>query len=403
MARKKRVDSRGRVLKVGESQNKDGRYCYRWSDALGKRSTIYALDLAELRAKEKQIQRDIEDGISTKGSDITLNQLFEIYMETKSNIRKSTYVNYRNYWNVSVKNSIIGEMKVNQIKQIHIKRLYADLKQRGIEGSSIQTYHVLISSVFQLAVDSDLIRKNPCRNCKKEIKVNPSNKKALTVNEQQNFLDFVKNSNVYKIYYPILNFALSTGLRIGEIIGLRLDEIDMKENVIHIRRQLIYKDFGDGYKFHIEPPKSQSGNRDVPLTSAARESLIEQKKLDLILARRAREQAVDGVKGFVFINSRGMPILPFNFNNMLKNITRAYNKQESQAAAKEHREPELLPHISAHILRHTACTRMAEAGIDPKVLQVIMGHADIGITMNIYNHTDSERIQGEMKKLENIM
>lgn len=109
------------------------------------------------------------------------------------------------------------------------------------------------------------------------------------------------------------------------------------------------------------------------------------------------------MKGFVFINSRGMPILPFNFNNMLKNITRAYNKQESQAAAKEHREPELLPHISAHILRHTACTRMAEAGIDPKVLQVIMGHADIGITMNIYNHTDSERIQGEMKKLENIM
>lgn len=403
MARARRTDNKGRVLKVGESQNADGRYCYRWSDALGKRNTVYALDLAELRTKEKQIQRDLEDGISTKGGDITLNQLFEIYMETKSNIRKSTFINYRNYWNVSVKSSIIGEMKINQIKQLHIKMLYADLKQRGTEGSSIQTYHVLISSVFQLAVDNDLIRKNPCKNCRKGINVDPSKKKALAVKEQQNFLNFVKYNNVYGTYYPILNFAFSTGLRIGEIIGLRLDEIDMKENVIHIRRQLIYRDYGDGYKFHIEPPKSLSGNRDVPLTEAAKRALIDQKKLDLVLGHRAKEQTVDGVKGFVFINSRGMPILPFNFNNMLRNVVKTYNKQESQIAIKEHREPELLPHISAHILRHTACTRMAEAGIDPKVLQVIMGHSDISTTMNIYNHADSERMKNEMKKFKNIM
>ena len=89
MARARRTDNKGRVLKVGESQNADGRYCYRWSDALGKRNTVYALDLAELRTKEKQIQRDLEDGISTKGGDITLNQLFEIYMETKSNLNYS--------------------------------------------------------------------------------------------------------------------------------------------------------------------------------------------------------------------------------------------------------------------------------------------------------------------------
>lgn len=150
-------------------------------------------------------------------------------------------------------------------KQIHIKRLYADLKQRGLEGSSIQTYHVLISSVFQLAVDSDLIRKNPCKNCRKVIKVEPRSKKALTIEEQKRFLDYVKNSNVYNVYYPILSFALSTALRIGEIIGLLQAEIDMKENVIHIRRQLICKDYGDGFKFHVTQPKTQSGNKDIPL------------------------------------------------------------------------------------------------------------------------------------------
>ena len=184
---------------------------------------------------------------------------------------------------------------------------------------------------------------------------------------------------------------------------MRWDEIDLKNNVIHICRQLIYRNYGDGYKLHIEPPKSHSGNRDIPLITHAKESLIEQKKLDLVLGRRAKEQEIDGLKGFVFINSHGMPILPFNFNDMLKNVVNAYNKKEIQQASKECREPILLPHISAHILRHTACTRMAEVGIDPKVLQVIMGHSNIGITMDIYNHVDAVRVQNEMKKFENVM
>lgn len=302
-----------------------------------------------------------------------------------------------------MKNSIIGEMKINQIKQIHIKRLYADLKQRGLEGSSIQTYHVLISSVFQLAVDSDLIRKNPCKNCRKVIKVEPRSKKALTIEEQKRFLDYVKNSNVYNVYYPILSFALSTALRIGEIIGLLQAEIDMKENVIHIRRQLICKDYGDGFKFHVTQPKTQSGNKDIPLTETARKSLIKQKEIDFMTGRRLIEQEIEGTKGFVFINSKGMPILPFNFNAMLRNVVNSYNKKETAQAKRENREPELLPHISAHILRHTACTRMAEAGIDPKTLQYIMGHGDISTTMDIYNHVDSVRVQNEMKKLENII
>lgn len=403
MARAKRTDNKGRVLKVGESQDKSGRYAYKWTDATGKRSTVYALDLLELRQKEKQIQRDLEEGISTKGGDITLNQLFDVFIETKSNIRKSTNVNYRNFWDVSVKNSIIGEMKINQIKQMHIKRLYADLKQRGLSGSSIQTYHVLISSVFQLAVDSDLIRKNPCRNCRKVIKVEPHNKKALTIRQQEILLEYVNNSNVYNVYCPMLNFAFSTALRIGEIIGLRQDDIDMKENVVHIRRQLIYNDYGDGFKFHVTQTKTQSGNRDIPLTQSARKALIKQKELDFITGRRSIEKEIDGMKGFVFINSKGMPMLPFNFNAMLRNIVNSYNKKEIAQAKRENREPELLPHISAHILRHTACTRMAEAGIDPKTLQYIMGHSDISTTMDIYNHVDSVRVQNEMKKIENVM
>lgn len=189
----------------------------------------------------------------------------------------------------------------------------------------------------------------------------------------------------------------------AEIIGLTWNDIDLKNNLIHVRRQLIYRDFGDGYKLHVELPKSRSGNRDISLTAIARKSLLKQKELDLVLGKRVKERPIDGIKGFVFITSNGTPILPFNFNDVLRNITNAYNKKESKLAAAEHREPILLPHITAHILRHTACTRMAEAGMDPKILQGIMGHSDISMTMNVYNHGSIERMQNEMKKLEKYM
>ena len=180
MARKKRTDSRGRVLRVGESQNKQGRYCYRWTEPVtGKRGTVYALSLVELREKEQQIQKDIQDGINTNSANMTLNQLFNIYMDGKANIRESTRCNYENDWNISVKQSILGDMKISQIKQIHVKKLYAELSKRNFKGSTIQTCHVLLSSVFQMAVDSDMLRKNPCKGCQKEIKVEPSQRLSL--------------------------------------------------------------------------------------------------------------------------------------------------------------------------------------------------------------------------------
>ena len=350
MARAKRTDNKGRVLRNGESQNKkDGRYCYRWTEPVtGKRGTVYALSLVELREKEQQIQKDIQDGINTNSANMTLNQLFNIYMDGKANIRESTRCNYENDWNISVKQSILGDMKISQIKQIHVKKLYAELSKRNFKGSTIQTCHVLLSSVFQMAVDSDMLRKNPCKGCQKEIKVEPSQRQALTVKEQNILLDFVENCKTYNVYLPMLTFALSTALRIGEIIGLTWNDIDLKNNLIHVRRQLIYRDFGDGYKLHVELPKSRSGNRDISLTAIARKSLLKQKELDFVLGKRVKERPIEGIKGFVFITSNGTPILPFNFNDVLRNITNAYNKKESKLAAAEHREPILLPHITAH-------------------------------------------------------
>ena len=403
MARKKRTDNRGRVLRTGESQNKDGRYCFKWTDGTGKRNTTYSVNLVELREKEKQIQRDMEDGINANSANMTLNQLFAIYMESKSNIRESTRIVYNIHWNANIKASLLSDMKISQIKQYHIKKWIAELKEKGAKNSSIKRYETLLSTVLQFAVKNDLIRKNPCADCGREIKVAPANKRALTVNEQKALLDFAKNDNTYSVYYPIILFLLSTGLRISEAIGLTADRIDSKNNVMHIDRQLLYRTVEGSYAYRFAPTKSSSGKRDIPLTENTRKALIKQKELDLIFGRRAKEQKVDGEKGLIFITRNGTPINSRNFGKALDGLVKACNRKEVINAESEHRDPILLPHISPHMLRHTFCTRCAEAGLDIKVLQMIMGHSDISITMNIYNHVDAARVQNEMKKLENVM
>lgn len=402
MARKKRVDSKGRVLRVGESQNKQGRYIYKWTDCTGARNTVYATTLVELREKEQRIQRDIQDGISSTSANMTLNQLFDLYMNTKSNIRETTRVLYLTYWSANIKPSILSDMKISQIKQLHVKKWIIELKDKGAKTSSIKAYKTLLTSVFQFAVDNDYIRRNPCRNCDQD-KAEPSTKTALTKRQQEKLVDFLENDDLYKVYYPLILFILNTGLRAGEVCGLTKDDIDMKKGVVHVRKQLGYRNIGDGYQYYWQPLKTVAGHRDIPLTPAAKKALIMEKELDFALGRRAKEQEVAGRSGIVFINNRGMALSSYSIDGTIKRIISVYNQRESKEAETENREPELLPHISVHILRHTFCTRSVESGINIKTVQYLMGHSEIATTLNIYTHVNAEQVKSEMKKLENIM
>lgn len=402
MARKKRVDSKGRVLRVGESQNKQGRYIYKWTDCTGARNTVYATTLVELREKEQRIQRDIQDGISSTSANMTLNQLFDLYMNTKSNIRETTRVLYLTYWSANIKPSILSDMKISQIKQLHVKKWIIELKDKGAKTTSIKAYKTLLTSVFQFAVDNDYIRRNPCRNCDQD-KAEPSTKTALTKRQQEKLVDFLENDDLYKVYYPLILFILNTGLRAGEVCGLTKDDIDMKKGVVHVRKQLGYRNIGDGYQYYWQPLKTAAGHRDIPLTPAAKKALIMEKELDFALGRRAKEQEVAGRSGIVFINNRGMALNSYSIDGTIKRIISVYNQRESKEAETENREPELLPHISVHILRHTFCTRSVESGINIKTVQYLMGHSEIATTLNIYTHVNAEQVKSEMKKLENIM
>lgn len=404
MAGKKRTDNKGRILRTGEMQrSEDYRYLYRYVDLSGKKRTIYASTLVELREKEKQIERDLQDGIDSSKGDMTLNQLFYAYMETKSDLRESTRCNYLAVWKNAIENTDLGNMKIAKIKQLHVRAFYSGLVKAGYAANTIKLYHNLIYPTLELAVDSDIIRKNPAKDCKKGVGGTKKERTAMTIAEQEKMLDFVKSSKRYSIYYPMLIFALSTALRVGELTGLRWTDVDWKQNVIHIRQQLIYKNLGDGCRFHIQPLKTEAGRRDIPMTANARKSLLKQRELSLMLGKNAKIQEVEGITDFVFTNSQGKPYAVNAINFVLDNVVKAYNESEEIKAENEHRDPELLPHISAHILRHTACTRLAETGLEPKVLQYIMGHANVSVTLDVYTHLDFTQIQEKMEAVQENM
>lgn len=388
----RRKDNKGRVLEKGESQRKDGLYVFQYMDSIsGSRKSVYAKSLSDLRKREKQIKRDLDDNIDTLGAEITLNEQFEKYMSLKTRLCNSTRQNYINLWNGNVRDDL-GRKRLRDIKKSDILRFYNSLSNRGIKPSTIKTFNWVISPCFELAIDDNIVRKNPCKGCLDGFGKDLNERIALTAQEQEVFLEFVRKSGVYSIHYPMLVFMLNTAARCGETIGLTWKDVDFKNKEVSINHQLIYKKTGSGYGFYASAPKTDSGIRVIPMTTDVCRVLKTQREQQLSSGRRTNVE-IGGYSDFVFSTKNRNPIMPSALNNALLNIVNKYNCSENAEIR--------LPHISAHILRHTGCTRMAEAGMDPKVLQYIMGHSQISVTMNVYNHVSAERNRREMDKLEN--
>lgn len=399
MARK---DNKGRNLRTGESQRADGLYMYRYKDMRsGKRQTVYAKDLPQLRQKEKQIAKDLDDNILTDTAmqKMTVNTLFERYMQTRE-LSDTTRVNYVRIWNNHVKDEL-GNTKVMQLRPSHIKSFYARLSKEKYSFSTIKLIHTLLYPAFEMAVDDDIIRKNPAKNTLlSNYGESPKKKTVLSFEQQKRLFDFTYKSNVYNVYIPMLTVMLELGLRCGELIGLTWADVDFDKKEVSINHQLIYKDFGDGYKFHISTPKTDAGIRIIPLSQTAQKAFAEQRRLNFMLGRNCSEK-IDNYSDFIFLAKTGKPLMPSAVNNVIYNIIDAYNKGEADTAKKEDRTPEFLPKISAHSFRHTACSNMAKYGMNIKVLQYIMGHAHSGVTMDVYNHIASIKdVKDEILKYE---
>lgn len=409
----KRRDSKGRVLWAGESQRPDGKYEFKYADNNGERHSVYSWKLVatdrvpdgkqvteSLREMEKKIKKDLEDNLLVyETRKMTLNSFWDDYIAMKHELKDSTRSNYIYMYDKYVRPEI-GQKNITNIKYSDVKKFYMSLiYERGFKPNSMEIVNTILHPVFTSAVRDGYIRLNPSDGVMAEIKKSHAWEKpkrhALTERQQELFVEFTAQSHQYKHWLPLITTMLGTGCRIGEILGLRWEDCDFEQNIISINHTLIYRKFTDeSCHYAITTPKTKSGERIIPMLGDVKEALKTEYRQQL--EDGFNESVIDGYSGFVFKSRYNTVLSPHCVNRVLDRIIKAYNTGEEQAAKKERRKPELLPHFSCHNLRHTFCTRFCENETNLKIIQEIMGHADITTTMDIYNEATKE------KKLESF-
>lgn len=400
----KRKDSKGRNLRTGESERKDGRYVFRYTKN-GKTSNIYATTLGELREKEEEIQRDIQDGIdSNSAKTLTLNKTVERYMQSRTDWKPTSRASYNNVFVSHVKDDI-GIRKVGTIKYSDIRDFYTKIvEEKGLGVTTLNHIDSIIHPALDVAVKDGIIRNNPANHVASEIKKKYSLKRgkkvAMSIPEQKAFVEFVPMASRYNHTIGIITFLLGTGCRIGEALGLTWDDVDFEGNTVAIRRTLLYRSFdGQPKTFHVSTPKTKAGERTIPMLSGVKNALLEEKKIQA--EKKYKPFEVDRYSGFVFINPLSeKPYTHAIIDHALHAICDEYNLYEGRRAAEENREPFFIPRISAHILRHTFATRFCENETNIKVIQDIMGHSNIHTTMDIYVNATREAKQASIENLE---
>lgn len=399
-----RKDSRGYALRSGECQRSDGRYSYSYTDRNRKRHTIYGKDLVELRKKEQGIRRDLEDGLDPQRAErVTVNEVYDSYIKQKYDLKATTRTNYIYTYDHFVRETF-GRRRLASVHYSDVRQFYYSLiMEEKLSPATIDNVHTQLHPAFQMAVRNGLIRTNPAAGVLGEIKKShlwyKPKRKSLTVAEQKAFMNFLYSNHQYQGWKPIITILIGTGMRIGECLGLRWEDLDFENRFIDVNHNLVHRRVDkEGGTLHINSPKTEAGCRKIPMIKEVYEAFLEEYELQRITGFCTQE--IEGYSGFVFANSEGTVTIPSEVNRAIHSITADYNNEETAKAKAEKREPLLLPDFSAHHLRHTFCTRFCENETNIKVIQSVMGHKDIQTTMDIYADCSEEKKKEVIEKME---
>ena len=406
MSARIRKDPKGRILRKGEGFRNDKKvYIFQYQDPTGKAHTVYAKDIVQLRNKEDALQKDRLDGIRTYlAGDATLNYAFDRYIALKYDLKPSTKVNYLYIYDHFVRQGF-GRRLLKDIRYSDIRRYYNQLIVKdGISPTTIENIHTLLNPVLSMAVRDGIIRTNPAEGLMRELKRSSLWEKGerhpLTMEESAAFLNYVEGSPVYNHWLTLFVVFFGTGMRVSEVCGLRWEDIDFDKKEISVNHTLVYKRYPgeETGSLHVSTTKSEKGNRIIPMVQDVEEALhAEYEHQKRVGFHRAE---VEGMRGFIFCSGYGRPYHQAPINKAIHRIVREYNLEEETNAAKEKREPFLLPHFSCHHIRHTFATRLCENESNVKAIQEIMGHADIQTTLNVYAEATKEVKHKAMDNLQ---
>lgn len=393
----KRRDSKGRILRTGEQQRQDGKFMYAYRGRDNKMHYVYSWKLEPtdklpagkreckaLRELEKEIEKSLNEEVAYHGGDVTVLGLAERYISLKTGVRHNTAAGYKTVLNL-LKRDIFGSKRIDEVKVSDAKEWLIKLQQGGKHYSSIHTIRGVLRPAFRMAVEDDLLKKNPFDWELSTVIVNDSVKReAVTPKQERLFLDFIKGDKHYSQYYEGVYILFKTGMRISEFCGLTLDDIDMENRKIKIDHQLQRTREG---VYLIEDTKTTYGERILPMSEGVYQCfqrLIKKRKKWKV------EPMVDGKAGFLVLDKNGMPYLALHWEKRFEYALGKYNRIFKEE----------LPIITPHICRHTYCTNMAKAGISPKSLQYLMGHSDIATTLGYYTHYKFNDVEKEVRELE---
>lgn len=396
----KRRDNKGRLLYKGEMQEKDGRYRYTYTDLKGKRRTVYSWTLTDtdripegknicksLRAKKKEIQFKLAQGIND--TNMTVLELLKTYYSLKTNVKPNTKAAYKTVYNI-IKEEDFGYLKIKNISMLKAQEFLVQLyNKRNQSYATIHRVRKHLKPAFRLAVRDRLILDNPFDFALSSILKDTRKKRtSISSEDEKRFLDFCREDKFYQRYYDAFYILFNTGLRISELCGLTLKDINFEAETFNVTKQLqrVQNPETNKMEFAITSTKTITSQRELPMTTEVKKSF------ERIVRNRRKpitEKMIDEYTGFIFVKQNGSPMVGADWLNKFKRATAKYNETHSI----------LLPKITPHICRHTYCTKMAKTGINPKTLQYLMGHANIKTTLDTYTHIGLEDARKELKRL----
>ncbi len=384
MAGTRRKDNKGRVLRSGESQRKDRTYDYRYTDAFGKRRSVYADTLQELREKEAQIEASRAAHLDYASGSCSVLELVERYTGLKQGVRYNTKVGYAFVTNI-LKRDEFGTRRIRDIRVSDAQLWFTRLQREGKGYSTITSIKGVLKSAFQMACNEDILPKNPFQFNTSDVVINDSqHRDAMTWEEQEIWMSFIREDRTYRKYYDEFVVLLGTGMRVSELCGLTISDLDFRRRRIRVDHQLVRERNG---RYYVEKTKTRSGIRYLPMTDEVHESL---RTLVRNRPELTKEPEVDGYSGFLLIDKKRQPKVALHIENEMRWAMKKFKKLHPDIR---------LPHITPHVFRHTFCINMANAGMDVKNLQYLMGHSDVGVTLNIYTHSSYDHAADQLLKL----
>lgn len=292
----------------------------------------------------------------------------------------------------------IGSMPINEIRSAHIQQMYDGLREKGVSPKYQRCIYAILSNMFDIAAQNGLIPQNPCRNVRMDA-LQRKEERFLSAEEHRLLMEILLRKEWEPLSFPVITLS-GTGMRIGELLGLTWDNVDIQARHIYIEKTLVYlwDSDAEGYAFSFQTPKTRRSRRGIPMSQTVADALRKQKeKVRCLKNNRKTWNPLPGFENLVFPNSHGRPRQRRDIQNLLDRLVEAANQQQpaSPQGAVFHMDP-----IHPHTLRHSFATRCFEAGIQPKVVQTLLGHSSIQVTMDLYTHVSFEKCRKDMEKLQ---